>query len=352
MTEIDVDNYITLTSFLHQPFNTEFVLNIPDNFSNGTFYNLPLNDLVSATDEALKKGYTLALDCDVSEQTFSSKYGVAVIPKLIDNNVAVIFCDDKHMPNSMLLNLDNHHIQQELFTHQINATEPLKKQLWQQIIKHKINNQATHLIRRYKPQNPLKYYANKVLSGDTTNREAVAASYYWKNIFDFDFKRERSGKYPNLFLNYGYIVLRAAVARALAGSGLLSTLGIHHHNKYNAFCLADDIMEPYRPLVDAKVIEIINTFNEKWFKGWSSTPEEKRVKLITLKENIVAHKDFEDKVANNPDLQNKDIALKKIMDEILRKQRKIDLELYKLSAQDSAFYQSLFDTMKRVTATK
>lgn len=194
-----------------------------------------------------------------NQQTFIS---IPAISKLIDNNVAVIFCDDKHMPNSMLLNLDNHHIQQELFTHQINATEPLKKQLWQQIIKHKINNQATHLIRRYKPQNPLKYYANKVLSGDTTNREAVAASYYWKNIFDFDFKRERSGKYPNLFLNYGYIVLRAAVARALAGSGLLSTLGIHHHNKYNAFCLADDIMEPYRPLVDAKVLEIMKKYDE------------------------------------------------------------------------------------------
>lgn len=194
-----------------------------------------------------------------NQQTFIS---IPAISKLIDNNVAVIFCDDKHMPNSMLLNLDNHHIQQELFTHQINTTEPLKKQLWQQIIKHKINNQATHLIRRYKPQNPLKYYANKVLSGDTTNREAVAASYYWKNIFDFDFKRERSGKYPNLFLNYGYIVLRAAVARALAGSGLLSTLGIHHHNKYNAFCLADDIMEPYRPLVDAKVLEIMKKYDE------------------------------------------------------------------------------------------
>ena len=109
----------------------------------------------------------------------------------------------------------------------------------------------------------MDYYASKVLSGDTDNREAVAASYYWKHIFDFNFKRDRYGNYPNSFLNYGYIILRAAVARALAGSGLLTTLGIHHHNKYNAFCLADDIMEPYRPLVDAKVIEIMSNYEEQ-----------------------------------------------------------------------------------------
>lgn len=166
------------------------------------------------------------------------------------------------MPQSMLLNLDSHHIQQEHFKNQINASEPLKKQLWQQIIKKKINNQAKLLDQIGKNTHPLYYYAKNVLSGDTTNREAVAASFYWKNVFDFDFKRERTGAYPNLFLNYGYIILRAAVARAISGSGLLNTLGIHHSNKYNAFCLADDIMEPYRPLVDAKVLEIIAKYDE------------------------------------------------------------------------------------------
>ncbi|MDP3313498.1 type II CRISPR-associated endonuclease Cas1 [Lutibacter sp.] len=183
--------------------------------------------------------------------------------KLSENNVAVIFCNQKHMPTSMLLNLDNHHIQQEIFKYQINATEPLKKQLWQQTIKTKIKHQAQHLQLLNKPFEVLNYYESKVLSGDTTNMEAAAAAHYWKHLFDYDFKRDRYGVYPNLFLNYGYIILRAAVARALAGSGLLSTLGIHHHNKYNAFCLADDIMEPFRPLVDLKVIEIMNNFEEQ-----------------------------------------------------------------------------------------
>ncbi len=191
-----------------------------------------------------------------------SYISIPALSKLVDNNVSVIFCDEKHMPKSMLLNLDGHHIQQELFRNQINASEPLKKQLWQQTIKAKIENQSAHLKLLCKNKSPLDYYASKVLSGDADNREGAGAAYYWKHLFEFDFKRGRYGDYPNLFLNYGYIVLRAAVARALAGSGLLPTLGIHHHNKYNAFCLADDIMEPYRPIVDAKVMEIMQNYDE------------------------------------------------------------------------------------------
>jgi len=192
-----------------------------------------------------------------------SYLSIPALNKLSENNVAVIFCDAKHMPNSMLLNLNAHHIQHEIFKTQIEASEPLKKQLWQQTIKAKITNQAHLLDKINKTQHPLDYLAANVLSGDTDNREAVAAAYYWRNIFDFDFKRERFGDFPNLFLNYGYIVLRAAVARALSGSGMLNTLGIHHKNKYNAFCLADDIMEPYRPLVDAKVISIMEKYSDK-----------------------------------------------------------------------------------------
>ena len=196
-----------------------------------------------------------------NQETYIS---IPLLSKLSANNVSVIFCDNKHMPQSMLLNLDSHHIQQEHFENQINASEPLKKQLWQQIIKQKIENQALHLEKSHQNQNsPLKFYASKVLSGDTDNREGAAAAYYWKHLFDFNFKRERYGEYPNLFFNYGYIILRAAVARALSGSGLLTTLGIHHHNKYNAFCLADDIMEPFRPLVDAKVLEIMQKYEEQ-----------------------------------------------------------------------------------------
>ena len=211
---------------------------------------------------------------------------IPALSKLSANNVSVIFCDNKHMPQSMLLNLDSHYIQQEHFRNQINATEPLKKQLWQQVIKAKIEHQAALLFAIGKNENPLKFYAANVLSGDTNNREGAAAAYYWKNIFDFDFKRERYGTYPNLFLNYGYIILRAAVARALSGSGLLCTLGIHHHQKYNAFCLADDIMEPYRPLVDAKVLEIIAQHNTQ-----ELTPTIKAALLNVLTQTVY----FEDK---------------------------------------------------------
>lgn len=195
-----------------------------------------------------------------------SYVSMPLLAKLSENNVAVIFCDKKHMPVSMLLNLDSHHLQQELFRNQIQASEPLKKQLWQQVVKKKIENQSVLLQKVGQENTPLNYYASKVLSGDTDNREGAAAAYYWKHLFAFKFKRERFGEFPNLFLNYGYIVLRAAVARALAGSGLLCTLGIHHHNKYNAFCLADDIMEPYRPLVDAKVLEVLKNYDEKELK--------------------------------------------------------------------------------------
>uniref|UniRef100_UPI0030D8B37E type II CRISPR-associated endonuclease Cas1 n=1 Tax=uncultured Planktosalinus sp. TaxID=1810935 RepID=UPI0030D8B37E len=188
---------------------------------------------------------------------------ITTLSKLTDNNVAVIFCDQKHMPSSMLLNLNSHHLQQEVFKNQINASAPLKKQLWQQTVKTKIKHQASVLKTKNRDYKVMEYHESKVLSGDTDNREGAAAAHYWKHLFDFDFRRERYGDYPNPFLNYGYIVLRAAVARALSGSGLLCTLGIHHHNKYNAYCLADDIMEPFRPLVDMKVLEIIKNYEEE-----------------------------------------------------------------------------------------
>lgn len=217
-----------------------------------------------------------------------SYLSIPALNKLSENNVAVIFCDNKHMPSSMLLNLNAHHIQHEIFKTQIEASEPLKKQLWQQTIKAKITNQGHLLDKINKTQHPLKYYAANVLSGDSDNREAGAAAFYWKNLFDFDFKRERFGDYPNSFLNYGYIVLRAAVARALSGSGLLNTLGIHHKNKYNAFCLADDIMEPYRPLVDAKVLQIIEKYSDK-----ELTTEIKTELLSVLTETVY----FDDRVS-------------------------------------------------------
>ena len=186
---------------------------------------------------------------------------------IVENNTAIIICGSNHLPNGMLLNLNSHHIQQEIFKNQIEASIPLKKQLWQQTIVEKISNQGQLLEKITATKNSFPFLASKVLSGDTTNMEGVAAQQYWKffpqpNLEKDGIKRERYGDYPNNFLNYGYAILRAATARSLSGSGLLNTLGIHHKSKYNAFALADDIMEPFRPIVDEKVFELMQRFPE------------------------------------------------------------------------------------------
>lgn len=183
----------------------------------------------------------------------------ALLAKLLANNSAVITCDDTHHPAGMLLSLDGNTLQSQKFQAQIDATIPLKKQLWQQTIIAKIENQAA-LLKKQRAENKLMLrYAAEVKSGDSENHEAKAAAYYWKHIFpeELKFRRERFGPPPNNLLNYGYAILRALVARSLVASGLLPTLGIHHRNQYNAFCLADDIMEPYRPYVDMVVYQII-----------------------------------------------------------------------------------------------
>lgn len=187
----------------------------------------------------------------------------ALLSKLLENNCAVISCDNRSMPVGLLLPLDGNTIQQERFSGQITASLPLKKQLWQQTIIRKIENQES-VLRRYTQCETanMQKWATWVRSGDSDNLEARAAAYYWANLFPHipDFTRKREGVYPNNFLNYGYAILRAVVARALVASGLLPTLGIHHHNRYNAYCLADDIMEPYRPYVDELVIQLMKKF--------------------------------------------------------------------------------------------
>ena len=182
---------------------------------------------------------------------------------LSDNNVAVIFCGDNRMPNAMLMNLDSNKTQGESFRAQIEASEPLKKGIWKQVIETKIRNQAALLNKLGKDGDLLKPYYSNVKSGDTDNREGIAAKMYWRELFGEDFMRNREGAVPNNLLNYGYTLLRAAVARALMGSGLLPALGIFHRNRYNAFPLADDIMEPYRPYVDEIVYHMyINGITE------------------------------------------------------------------------------------------
>lgn len=183
-----------------------------------------------------------------------------LISKLLERNVAVIYCNEKHHPVGLLLNLDGNSVQSEKFRAQINASTPLRKNLWQQTVSSKINNQAMLLKLKGKGVRNMQSWARKVNSGDTKNYEARASVYYWKNLFpeEFDFYRDRFGDPPNNLLNYGYAILRAIVARGLVASGLLPTFGIHHRNKYNAYCLADDIMEPYRPFVDKIVCDVID----------------------------------------------------------------------------------------------
>lgn len=183
----------------------------------------------------------------------------ALIAKLLANNVALITCDNSHHPTGLMLNLDGHTLQSARFQAQVDATVPLKKQLWQQTISAKINNQARMLESIDIAAKNLRNWAQEVKSGDADNHEAVAAAYYWKNFFSVfpDFKRERFGEPPNNLLNYGYAILRAVVARNIVASGMLPTLGIFHRNQYNAYCLADDVMEPYRPFVDRVVWNIV-----------------------------------------------------------------------------------------------
>ena len=186
-----------------------------------------------------------------------------LLEALLENNCAVITCDSDRMPVGLMLPLCGNTIQSERFRCQIAASQPLRKQLWQQTIKAKISNQARVLsVCSQVEVGCMQRWGEDVKSGDTGNLEARAAAYYWKNFFSpfpalRDFTRDRDGTPPNNLLNYGYAILRAVVARALVTSGMLPTLGIHHHNRYNAYCLADDIMEPFRPYVDELVFDIV-----------------------------------------------------------------------------------------------
>jgi CRISP-associated protein Cas1 len=185
-----------------------------------------------------------------------------VLTRLLENNAAIITCDDKHLPTGMMLPLEGNSLQSERFRYQIDATEPLKKQLWQQTVSAKIRNQAVLLQQTGNNEKFLVRWSKEVKSGDEGNTEAKAAAYYWKHLFSSKinvFYRDRMGEAPDNLLNYGYAILRGMVARGLVSSGLLPTLGIHHHNKYNAYCLADDIMEPFRPFIDRLVWDMVHS---------------------------------------------------------------------------------------------
>jgi CRISP-associated protein Cas1 len=183
----------------------------------------------------------------------------ALMQAFLKNNTAVVVCDETHHPCAMLQNFDGNTTHSETLRYQIEAGLPLKKRMWKDIVTAKIKNQAQLLeLCGVRGAERLKSYAAGVKSGDSGNREGQAARYYWNQLFGhLRFKRERDGAMPNALLNYGYAILRAAAARALVCSGLYCAIGIHHHNRYNSFCLVDDFMEPYRPFVDRMVHQFV-----------------------------------------------------------------------------------------------
>jgi len=188
-----------------------------------------------------------------------------LLDALLANNCALITCDSTHHPTGLMLPLDGHTLQNERFRNQIDCSKPLRKQLWQQTVQAKITNQERCLkMLTHAETGNMRAWVNAVKSDDADNLEARAAAYYWKNLFVSipDFVRGRDEQPPNNLLNYGYAILRAVVARSLVARGLLPTLGIHHHNKYNAYCLADDIMEPYRPVVDVLVVKMLDQYGD------------------------------------------------------------------------------------------
>lgn len=204
---------------------------------------------------------------------------------LADNNAAVIVCSDKFMPNAMLMNLDSNSTQGESFRAHLSASVPLKKNIWKQIVEAKIRNQAALLRKLGKDGDSLKPYYQNVKSGDSDNREGVAAKLYWNELFDGQFMRHRTGPSPNEMLNYGYTVLRAAVARSLIGSGLLPIIGVFHRNRYNAFPLADDVMEPYRPFVD-EIVFYLYANGEDSLNKYSKSEILKLLYTDTFFENV------------------------------------------------------------------
>ena len=215
---------------------------LPDTFKKEAYATIPIEDI----------GIVILDDGHITITQ-------GLIESLLANNVAVVTCDKTHHPTGMLLNLAGNNLQSAKFKAQLNAPAPINKQLWQQTVRAKIYNQAKLLNQQGKEAANMMKWAADVKSDDADNQEARAAAYYWKNVFPEipDFRRDREGVPPNNLLNYAYAILRALVARCLVGSGLLPTLGIHHRNQYNHYCLADDIMEPYRPFADSLVCDII-----------------------------------------------------------------------------------------------
>ena len=197
-------------------------------------------------------------------------YSHSLLTALAERGAAVVLCEPKFLPVAWLWPLEGHHVQALRMRQQLEASQPLCKRLWQAVVRAKITQQQHALTLFQAPAAGFAGLARRVKSGDPDNVEAQAARRYWPLLFGSEFRRHRFGPMPNPFLNYGYTVLRAAVARAVAAAGLHPSLGIHHHNRANAMCLVDDLMEPFRPLVDCIVVRLVQA-------GYTEvTPQTKR----------------------------------------------------------------------------
>ena len=220
----------------------------------GTHLSVKLGQLV-VRQEGSKKAQIPCEDIGVLLVDHSGvTYTHSVFTTLLKHGAAVVLCNGSHHPAGMLFPLESNAVQTERFREQAAAKEPLKKRLWQQLVRGKIAHQAAVVSDDEVTYKWLKALEKQVRSGDPENIEAQASKRYWSSYLQhIDFRRKRDGDPPNNMLNYGYMVMRAAVARAICSAGLLPTLGIHHRNKYNAYCLADDMIEPFRGFVDRKV---------------------------------------------------------------------------------------------------
>jgi len=231
-------------------------------FGNPAYLSTKNDQLHIAFPEADKQDKTVPIEdlgmIVLENQQITITNGL--LSKLTDNKVAIISCNAQHLPEGLLLPMHGHSEQTERIRFQLEASQPLKKNLWQQTVTAKIKNQYALLKEKGKESKRMEYLFKNVTSADSGNHEAQAAAIYWQNLFDIsDFNRGQMGIPPNNLLNYGYAILRAVIARALVSSGMLPQVGIWHRNKYNAYCLADDIMEPYRPYVDLVVSHIVET---------------------------------------------------------------------------------------------
>ncbi len=246
-------------------------------FTNPFRLSLKNAQLVVASKEMPEEERTIPIE-DVGMVMIENQMVSVTMPllnELVDAGVAVVLCDRKGMPHAMLQNLDGHNLQGEFLRNQVEVGEVLRKQLWKQIIEAKIRNQSALLEKQHGRGALLKPYYMNVKSGDSDNREGLAARLYWGALFGNDFTRDREGDGINSLLNYGYTVLRAATARALVSAGLTPSLGLFHHNRSNAFPLADDMMEPYRPFVDEIVFRLCT-------EGKMEVNKETKIELISV----------------------------------------------------------------------